>query len=562
MRIGKFFIISAAVAVTGLLTLDSALADDWPFPRNNAQLTNATFEAMPVPLALAWEFDGGSSPGNESQPAVVGDTVVFAAGNAVYAVDTTTGGQKWRYPSDPNQNIPASVNTSLTIHEGRVFFGGSDGDLYVLSLASGTLVGVYPTQGSVRSSATVANDRLYFGSADNALHSINPVTQEPYWLGGFRTRDDVQSTPAFSSGMVFFISRDTYLYVANESGKLLWTYRIPVPTLNVVPVISGNSLFIAAGNTLTSMGTRSGYRNWQLLFPGEITASPALANQTLYVPVNNGKLYALSTLGKLKWESSADTVHPLRAAPVVAGDTVIAAAERGIISAFDAETGSLLWRYTLPGRYEANRKRYNNVEASPVWANGTLFVLPDDGVLRAFKPEAPDQVPPEYSGLTPIPGTPVSGSPPLRMGVTIQDRGSGIDPASVKLLLDGEETESEYNIATGEVTYATPYEESQVPLTDGRHEIRIVARDWVGNELNFGWSFVVDNSLPKPRVIRRAPTPRATPESPAPPSPDGRGGDRWRDRDGDVAPPPPPPPPPAPGPGGPTEADMVGEQPF
>ncbi len=575
MRSRPFFAIVAAAAGLVCLSPAGAQAEDWLLPRNNPQLTNSTLEPMRAPLALAWRFGTGpQDPGNRSQPAVVGNTVVFAAGRRVYALDALTGAQRWVYPSD--QALGSVIRSSIAIYSNRVYFGASDGDVYQLSLSDGRLIGVYHTGGPVRSSPIIEDGRLFIGSDDNALHAIDPLTGEPFWLGGFRTRDDIPTIPAVSGGLVYFVSRDTFLYAAGaQTGRLFWMFRIPVPVLNINPVAGGDSVYLAAGSQLYSFSARGGIRRWQLNFPAEIAAPPALADQVLYVPLRNGKLYAVLTNGRLAWERPVETVFPLRSSPMVAGNIVVTAAERGVISAFDVETAELLWRYALPPILDGTKKRFNNVEASPVWSNGALYVVADDGALYCFRPDAPDNDAPEIFFLTPSPGMQVSGSPPLKMSATIEDRGSGIVPDSISMLLDGQPVEHKFDPDSGTVSYSTPLGAMQTPLQDGRHEITVQALDWKGNALNFTWSFVVDNSLPKPRV--RAPRPAA----PQPARPEarpgigetqpgeegrrgwgrgrGRGDDYRQQQPDEMMPPPPPPPPggpgvdgpPGPGPGGP-----------
>ncbi len=566
MRSRAFFAVIAAAAGLVCLSPAGAQAEDWVLPRSNPQLTNSTLEPMRAPLALAWRFGTGTpDPGNRSQPAVVGNTVVFAAGRRVYALDALTGARKWVYPSD--QALGAVIRSSIAIHSNRVYFGASDGDLYQLSLADGRLIGVYHTGGPVRSSPIIDDGRLFIGSDDNALHSIDPLSGEPFWLGGFRTRDDVPTIPAVSGGLVYFVSRDTFLYAAGaQTGRLFWMYRIPVPVLNINPVVGGDSVFLAAGSPLFSFSARGGVKRWQLTFPAEIAAPPALADGVLYVPLRNGKMYTVLTNGRLAWERPVETVFPVRCSPLVAGDIVVTAAERGVISAYNIETAELVWRYVLPPIVEGTRRRFNNVEAPPVWSNGALYVVADDGALYCFRPEAPDTDAPEIFFLTPSPGMQVSGSPPLRMSAAVEDFGSGIVPDSVVMLLDGQPVEHKFDPDSGTVSYSTPLGAMQTPLQDGRHEVTVQALDWKGNALNFTWSFVVDNSLPKPRVRAPRPAAPAPTRTTGPPgvqeTPEGaqeerRGWGRGRGRGEEFRqpqpeemgpmPPPPPPPPMAPG---------------
>lgn len=556
------FLVAAACAA---FVCPGAMGDDWTLPRANPQLTNSTYEDLTLPLSLAWMYATEASPSNGTQPVVSGNTVVFATSTRVYALDTITGSQKWVYPSD--QQLPGSIKGSLAVFQDRLYFGATDGDLYQLSLADGRLLGVYPTQGPIVSSPVIAEGRLYIGSGDNSLHCVDPISLEPFWLGGFRTRDDVSTIPAVGGGLLFFASRDTFVYAASaQTGKLFWSFRIPVPVLNLHLVVGSDTVYMAAGSQLYAMSARGGVQRWLLRFPAEIVAPPALADQTLYVTLRNAKMYAITTQGKVKWEQPADTVYSARCEATVAGGSVVVTGDKGVVSAFDTETGTLRWRYVIPPAVENNKTRFNHVSAPPVWANGALYVIPDDGTLRAFRPESPDGRAADVYSLTPSPGMQVSGSPPLKMSCKIVDEGSGIDPESIKLLLDGNEVEHTYEPDTGTIKYSTPATGTQTPLVDGRHVLTVQALDWRGNLLDYSWSFVVDNSLPKPRIATPKPAaPRARPTgTTAPGATGGRdsGGDRrdWRDRRGDGGgeqgnypmPPPPPAPPGGPGaPGGP-----------
>jgi len=134
--------------------------------------------------------------------------------------------------------------------------------------------------------------------------------------------------------------------------------------------------------------------------------------------------------------------------------------------------------------------------------------------LSAFRADAPDMTPPTASTQVPIPGSSVSGSPPLSISVTLLDMGSGIDENSIALSLDGEALEHKFDSATGSITYTTPFTATQLPLKDGWHEIKLVAMDWKGNQLKSDWTFMVDNTLPKPRVHVPVTKASKTPKTP------------------------------------------------
>jgi len=146
-------------------------------------------------------------------------------------------------------------------------------------------------------------------------------------------------------------------------------------------------------------------------------------------------------------------------------------------------------------------------------------VVTDDGSLSAFRPDAPDSTPPQVTYQYPRPGLALNGKPPFTIAARLSDIGSGIDPASVKIFMDDEEKPAIYDIRRGQIGYESKASGRgvAVSLTDGRHTVKVVARDWRGNQLSEEWSFVVDNSLPATR--RNAPVINTNTPPPTPPAP-------------------------------------------
>ncbi|MCC6485399.1 MAG: PQQ-binding-like beta-propeller repeat protein [Armatimonadetes bacterium] len=551
---------------TGMLLAGASCvsAEDWTLPRGGVELTNSTDENLILPVSVAWQFNTSPYVGNTSQPVAVGNTVVFAVADRIFAVDTQTGAFRWAYPAqDP---LGSQVKTSLAYDRGNVYFGLNDGTLYCISSEDGHLRWSYSTQSPIRSSPIIFDGAIYFGSDDNMVHCIDAETGEPKYA--FRTRDDVTSPVAVSNNMIYFVSRDAHLYVANAgNGHIRYSYRFTNPTLNVVPVLDQDSVYLTSGNLLLALNSKSGSQRWALSFPTEFSAPPALHDKTLFVTLRNRRLYAISTSGKEVWPGSVDLIYSTRATPLVAGNSVVVASDKGLVSAFDTETGILKWRYVIAPNQSGEQKitgTNNNINVSPVYANGTLYTLADDGTLTAFRTQAPDQTPPVAYSLTPAPGTRVSGSPPLKMSAVVTDAATGVDEGSISLSLKGpggatQTLEADYEPATGVVSYATPYDKTAKPMEAGTWELTLVAGDWKGNELRTNWSFIVDNSLPAPKVRVVAPR-RPKPAQTNEPAADAANQtlDRRSRRDGghdagefggDTPPPPPPPPGPE-GPGG------------
>lgn len=175
------------VTVWALLAMP-ALAADWPMWRHDAGRSATSTESLPEQLHLRWvrqleplrpaywqvhqerlQFDAGY------EPVVFGKTMYVgsSANDSLLALDTETGGEKWRfYAAGPVRLAPA-------VWEGRVYFGSDDGRLYCLDgddgrliwslrvapsarqvLGNGRLISVWPLRGG----PVVAEGVVYFAA--------------------------------------------------------------------------------------------------------------------------------------------------------------------------------------------------------------------------------------------------------------------------------------------------------------------------------------------------------------------------------------------------------------
>ena len=559
-------VIKRAVATAALLfsLFTSAFSADCVMGRYEPSQTSHTSEKLQLPAVLNWEYVGNKFENNPASPVVSGNTVVFACGDRVYAVDLTTGAAKWRYPSD--QGLSGSVKSTPAIYGGNVYFGAGE-NLYCIALDTGTFKWAYQTRGSIRCPPVISEGVVFFGSDDNNLYAIHADTGDPAWKP-FAARDDIAVGIAIGSGMIVMSCMDGNTYgVLASSGKLRWPpFRLPAAPTDTSPVISEGIAVMAVGNVMYGLTARSGQLRWMVSLPAEVAATPAVLGYDVYVPCRDKKIYAYSTTGRqpaYKWAAPADLGAVPMSSPVIAGDTLWVTGSRGVVAAFSIADGSLKWRYVVaPSPVTTPTLSYCDAASSPTIANGNLLVLTDDGVLHCFNPDAADNIPPGIFTMQPASGTRMSGAPPIKLSAVLYDIGCGVDKDSVAMLLDGNPVEAPpdkplFDVTTGTVTYVTPIGgdgKQALTLKDGIHTITVSAKDYLGNLLQKDWYIVTDSSLPPPRraapppdpgkktkepPTKQPPTPPTPPAMPTPPTPPG------------MEMPPPPPPPPAPGPGGP-----------
>ena len=104
--------------------------------------------------------------------------------------------------------------------------------------------------------------------------------------------------------------------------------------------------------------------------------------------------------------------------------------------------------------------------------------------------------PGRYADLVPVPGT-----PPISISLSLLDTGSGVDPSSIQVKLDGDSVDSKqiiYNPRQGLLWYVYDPKGAAASLPNGVHNLAISAADWKCNVTAAQVSFTVDNSLPPP----------------------------------------------------------------
>ncbi|MGC8668975.1 MAG: PQQ-binding-like beta-propeller repeat protein [Chthonomonadales bacterium] len=528
-----------AAAIGMVLGFQSIAVADSVMYRGSTALTGYFNDPITVPLALDWRYTTTYFGHNPSSPAVVGDTVYFASGSRIYAVSAISGTLKWKYPVD--QPLSTTVHTSPAYADGLIYVGADDGKLYALNAGTGKDVWRFDTRSTISVSPTVEDGVVYFGSGDGRIWALDAKTGNPLsaWKNGFKVLDDISGAAAVSNGIVYAVSLDQVLHaIGAVTARERWSYRLQGSVLHMAPIVSGDFLFIANGSNVTSLYARNGLMRWQRNLGSDISCNPAVDDDSLYVADIDNNVRALDLrFGRDRWKTPAKLPFDIVAPPTVAGDVVFVATTLGGVYALDKNTGAVKWSYvvhpstsdtaaaaeaaTNPNRRgsstNATMPMYANVAAAPVVADKALFILSDDGSLSAFRSSAVDEVGPEITPVEPDMGVVINGSPPVHFEATIEDDGSGVNPDTVKLLIDdkpvqrrpsGQENEDKpgykYDVLTSTLTYDTeePSSASTVrPLADGRHTVTVVAADWFGNVTRKSWTFTVDNSLAK--VVKR-----------------------------------------------------------
>jgi outer membrane protein assembly factor BamB len=257
---------------------------------------------------IVWQVrPGGPLRGS---PTVTGDTLyVMSQDNQIYSLKTSDGSQNW--------NAAAALeiagvfgSASPAVGQGTVVAGFSSGELNAYRYENGRLVwqdqlSRTSIQTSVASISDVdANpviDRgqviaLGQGGRMVALELISGQRQWELNLAGI-------STPWVVGDWAFVVTDDARLIaVARASGKVRWITQLPAfrnqkkkagPIFYRGPILAGGRLILVSSEgALINVDPNNGGFQSQTSIRAPVTLSPVVANQTLYVLDQNGRLHA------------------------------------------------------------------------------------------------------------------------------------------------------------------------------------------------------------------------------------------------------------------------------
>lgn len=248
----------------------------------------------------------------------------------------------WRFACEDE------IRSSPAVHDGTVYIGAYDNNLYAVKADTGEFLWKYAAEGGVASSPCVHEDHLFFGSADHLLYAINAHTGRLSWT--CPTEGSVWSSPRVAFGHVFFGSDDRLLYAANiHSGHVAWTFEAE-GKVRSSPAVGGDAIYVGCeGGVIYAVDT-SGQARWRFRARRGVTSSPAITEEMVYVGCQDWHIYCLDIRSGWKVWAPYRTGGPIVSSPTVSKGLVFAGSADGYLYALDAENGRIVWRYATDGQ--------------------------------------------------------------------------------------------------------------------------------------------------------------------------------------------------------------------
>ncbi len=384
-------LVTITTVVVTLFTSFTAQAENWPGWRGPRGDGSSLSKAAP----LTWDGETGKGilwkteiPGVGHASPIIWEDRAFivtcdleAQSRQLISLDANNGKILWK------QNvIKAKLEKKHALNSFASGTPATDGDLvYVTFFEASDQEIVAPNVGSER--------KIFPGKMVVAAYDFDGKQQ---WLvkpGEFISAHGYSSCPVLYKDLVIVNGDhdgDSYILALNKNtGKTVWktkrSYGIRSYCTPIIREIDGRTQMVFSGSKhIISLNPDTGDVHWVVEGPTEqFVASMVYDGKLFYMCAGYPTYHVMGidprgkgdiTESHVRWHSKE--VRCYVPSPVVIGDYLIVADDRGTANCYDTKDGTRLWLDRLG----------NHFSASLLHANGLAYLIADNGVTKIVKP--------------------------------------------------------------------------------------------------------------------------------------------------------------------------------
>lgn len=198
-----------------------------------------------------------------------------------------------------------------------------------------------------------------------------------------------QMTPLlFENTVIFGNAIDGLVAYERGTARQLWRLDIKNGVEMGGVIADGNLLIGANDGNFYSIEASTGKVNWSVPIRSEGLGRPAADQNNVYFMAGNHTVYALEkSSGRTIWtykrvETSSLSIRG-NSQPSMSDDSIFIGFNDGFLVGLNKSTGALRWELQLN-----NNKRFKDIDASPVYENGKLYVSGFDKALFCIDAQA------------------------------------------------------------------------------------------------------------------------------------------------------------------------------
>ena len=248
-------------------------------------------------------------------------------------------------------------------------------------------------------------DQLFVTLGYGFLLSLDPSTGEKNWSQ--RLSSAGNNTPIFKDGLVYLISGDSKAWAIDaENGRISWKVD---GIGNETNLISSNSPAVSEKYALFGFGNgeiyatfkKGGYVLWSSSLSGrgdsrvisaidDIVASPAIVGRNVYAADGSGKVVSLKIEnGERNWTAPFGSSGNFW----IAGKSLFFISDANKLVRLEMKTGKTVWLTELPSFAQKRPliSKKNNQHHGPIIAGDRLVIVSSDGYIRFYDPKTGQQ---------------------------------------------------------------------------------------------------------------------------------------------------------------------------
>lgn len=273
----------------------------------------------------------------------------------------------------------------------RVFMGDADGYVSAFDIANGARRWRVDTRPQNErgdgggAGVIVEGDTVFVATGLSEVLALAAADGSVKWRT--RVQAPMRGAPSFANGRIFVTTLDsTLVALSAEDGAVLWRYRgmaiatvplgLPPPAIQGETVVAGfpsgeilafraNDGRVIWSDSLAAAGAMS------LADVGSVRAAPVIAgNSVIAIGMGGVGLSIDLRAGRRIWEREFGGTEM----PWAAGEWAFGVTDAGEVAALQRETGLALWAVSLRPPAQGNRAQPMVQLSSPLLAGGRLFV--------------------------------------------------------------------------------------------------------------------------------------------------------------------------------------------
>lgn len=260
--------------------------------------------------------------------------------NNLYALNAADGQFIWKYAAD------GGIVSRPVVLDDTIYFGSEDRALHAVNIRSGKVVWTYFTNGRVRSSPRIAEGHVLIGSDDRYLHAVNTISGRSVWK--FETADAVRSTPFVYQDLIYIGCESGDFYCLDFRGEMKWRYKAKRAVTSSPWVAENAVYFNSLDATLYALDHRNGWIIWRFRMGKGSIVSPCVAEGMVFTGSADGYIYAVETrTAREVWRFRCE--HQVSGSPVIYKDALYCGSVDGNLYCLEYRTGRLRWQFATGG---------------------------------------------------------------------------------------------------------------------------------------------------------------------------------------------------------------------